>query len=574
MASTTSQTYKTLSTMEIQSLGQEHYRKRNYTAALEAFTAAIEQADKPPVSLLDGRAATFGKLGNLSAALRDAKEMIRIGRAEGYLRAGKVLQLMGKPDLALAIYERGLNKLPFCHPSRNLLHGMCKKLRPVVKPATLLDPFLFLPVELAQMVVDHLTFIELVKCLRVSKGWNEYLTSITKLWTNLDLSHAKRPVRVASVKACLRRSRGDITRATLNGLVTLQGGILKLITANCRELQSLEICQGLVSASLLEAAPLAHRLDTLILSKQCEVTIDTVMYLLKTCRDLSKAEFHTISEMGNSVAQWPTDMVSLKELRLGSYTPRICSSYRSAASLSLETLHYRAPNLSVLSLHNWSTRHRVDRLAYRSLSELSRLDLQGNTMVLFPVLPASIRHLNLSDSSISCMGTSQCDAILGDLFLPNLHELDVSGSNAMTPALLDRLLRGSEVGLNRLAISHAPGSYAPVLADCLRDGLLENLVALEVAGKDVGDAEMELLAERAPALTRLDVSCTKVTGLGVKAVVTRKKGTALERLAVLHCDGVSLDAVTLARAAGVSVDYGFPDPGKKSRRMSTFLLGR
>ena len=199
------------------------------------------------------------------------------------------------------------------------------------------------------MVVDYLAFVDLVyvplslidihvncvrsKCLRVSKSWNEYLTSMSHLWTNLDLSASKRPVRVSSIKACLRRSKGEITRATLNGIVSLQGGALKLITANCKDLRYLEIRQGFVSASLLEAAPLAHRLDTLILSNQCEVTIDTVVSLLNICRSLSRAEFHTISEVVRNVAQWPLELDSLKQLRLGSYTPHIYSSYRSAVFL-------------------------------------------------------------------------------------------------------------------------------------------------------------------------------------------------------------------------------------------------
>lgn len=39
---------------------------------------------------------------------------------KGYLRAGKILQLMGKPEVALAIYERGLGSIPLNHPAREV----------------------------------------------------------------------------------------------------------------------------------------------------------------------------------------------------------------------------------------------------------------------------------------------------------------------------------------------------------------------------------------------------------------------------------------------------------------------
>lgn len=165
------------------------------------------------------------------------------------------------------------------------------------------------------------------------------------------------------------------------------------------------------------------------------------------------------------------------------------------------------------------------------------------------------------------MGTLQCEEILRTVDLPNLETLDVNQSNALTPSLLERLLRGSKLGLTKLAISHVPGSYGTVLTDCLNDGLLENLVELDVAGKEVGDEEMELLAERAPKLKRLDVSCTKVSGVGVKALVT-KEGTSLKWLCLKHCASVSLDAVTMAKVAGIFVEYGFPDPCR-SRRINT-----
>jgi len=60
--------------------------------------------------LLDNRAATHEKLGNLDVALKDGRAMIEMsqGEVQGYLRTGKVLQQKDMSALALKVYQRGL----------------------------------------------------------------------------------------------------------------------------------------------------------------------------------------------------------------------------------------------------------------------------------------------------------------------------------------------------------------------------------------------------------------------------------------------------------------------------------
>lgn len=80
------------------------------------LTAAqsTKSAGAVTVNLLDSRAATHEKLGNLDAALKDGRNMIEMskGEVQGYLRTAKVLQQLNKADLALKIYERGLRLVP------------------------------------------------------------------------------------------------------------------------------------------------------------------------------------------------------------------------------------------------------------------------------------------------------------------------------------------------------------------------------------------------------------------------------------------------------------------------------
>jgi F-box/TPR repeat protein Pof3 len=83
-----------------------HARKQ----ALSLATAATLQ-----LSILDNRAAAQEKLGNdhLLSALKDARKMMVLQKTsvKGYLRAGKILQLMGQLDVALETYKYGLKQL-------------------------------------------------------------------------------------------------------------------------------------------------------------------------------------------------------------------------------------------------------------------------------------------------------------------------------------------------------------------------------------------------------------------------------------------------------------------------------
>ncbi|KAK5284097.1 hypothetical protein LTR16_005279 [Cryomyces antarcticus] len=98
---------------ELQELGRIYYGRKEYQKALNAFTEAIDMSNAPTSSLLENRAATFEKLEDLQAALREGKRTIQSWKQDvtGYLRTGKILRMMDKPDVALSIYQYGLRKV-------------------------------------------------------------------------------------------------------------------------------------------------------------------------------------------------------------------------------------------------------------------------------------------------------------------------------------------------------------------------------------------------------------------------------------------------------------------------------
>ena len=104
----------------LQSAGRAHYLEGNYTVAISAFTKALKLPNVPTIvqiGILHNRAAAWEKIGgtgNLELALLDMRLMmtqLSNVQAEGYLFAGKILQLLDKDKSALDMYEEGIKRV-------------------------------------------------------------------------------------------------------------------------------------------------------------------------------------------------------------------------------------------------------------------------------------------------------------------------------------------------------------------------------------------------------------------------------------------------------------------------------
>ena len=116
---------------------------------------------QPSVRLLDFRAATYEKLGDLNLALKDAHACLKMYEHDvrGYLRAGKLLQIMDKPSAALKLYQRGINNTIEGTDSLRKMHD--KLSRQMTAPSAV-DPLAMLPLELIQMILSYLNFRQIV----------------------------------------------------------------------------------------------------------------------------------------------------------------------------------------------------------------------------------------------------------------------------------------------------------------------------------------------------------------------------------------------------------------------------
>ncbi|MCJ1415489.1 hypothetical protein MMC32_001821 [Xylographa parallela] len=548
-----------------QKRGQDCYRAKEYKEALRCFDAAVAQCDDPPLSILDNRAATYTKLEEFPKALADGRHMIQVAKAEvkGYLRTGQILQLMGKDKTALGIYEYGLKNVPRTNEDVKLLQGMydkllrkCSAMDPAIAPK-IIDPLKFLPLELAQMVLQNLSFKTIVSLLRVSKLWKAILESIPALWRHIDLSKTKRSVRYSAIKACVIRSRGTLTHATLSHYDSVNSDALTYIVSRCKRLEYLELRTGISNESLLRTAATASSLRTLILLSGNEVSLDTVTQLLAQSKSLEHAEFY-IRTRGHA-AKWEGDLSKLRVLKL-----HAAKDSQGSLRLELDDLFPKVPNLHTLSLQTRTATSPRIASDYSSLISLHTLSLTDVDIATFPCLPPSLQSLSLINAWGIGSHSDVADAYMERNDFSALTSLTVSAARFLRPVVVAGLIGSGRNKLQKLDLRDFDASLG--ITALISEGHLAEVTDLRLSNADVSDDLAGLVARCCPKLRGFDASYNmKLTGVGVKALVLKEGG--LQRLNLNHCVGVGSDAVEYARGKGVVVHFTFPDIVKSGKRV-------
>ena len=515
---------------------------------------------KPPIALFDNRAATYTNLGRLKPALRDGKQMIEQDKSNctGYLRAGKILQLLEKPDTALDIYQLGLRRALPSDPNTKLLQGIRDKLAKQCAPPKAVDPFQVLPIEIVEIIISHLRFKDTVHMLRVSKSWRDLLSSMPRLWANLDFSNAKKNVRLTTVRKYVKNGQGTCSAICFDHFGLFQQNILSYVASRCRGMREVRLLSGFVGASLLKAAPCAVNLQTLIISSQCETTSDTVSQLLQQCVNLERAEFHDVNASTSYVQK--------------SFMPKMHTLVLNARPgfrdvLDFHQLLVQIENICSLTLRNWEDFDPSEPLDFSYLPTLEYLDISNLTTALPPRLPESIRSVDMTkcnDNNYTGIGAPQT---YEPPVLPNLSTLLLGHSYIHTPPQAIDIFTANRGGLRVVDISGI--LLEDQVPSLILDGHLARVEKLKLRENAVGDAVASLIAEKLSELQQLDLARTMVTGVGVKALITGLKGK-LEWLGLDECRHTSVDAVELARSMGVKVSYRFPDQrgGKKIRNQT------
>ncbi|KAL9132243.1 MAG: hypothetical protein Q9217_000047 [Psora testacea] len=494
--------------------GTEHFRERDYKAALQCFDEAVKQDAEAPLPILDKRAATYVKLGDLHHALFDAGKMIR-------------------QDQSSAILSEAL------------------------APPRAMDPFKTLPEEIAGIVFALLDFKDVVNLSRVCTSWRFMVIHNSSLWTNIDFISARKAIPSSTVREYIKRSQGKVKRLATKAFKDDQKAALKHVIQRCRELQELYLHSGFVGSSLLGAMSCAYNLRTIIASSLCETSLETVTQLLGCCSNLERAEF-CLADARSSPSDWKHHLPKLVCLRLDNQSVQ-CSK------LPLSELLAKIPNIRSLRLRGFGLDegHKINDFSV--VPHLAHLDIAKSSIRSFR-LPPSLSELNVNDVYFLGSNIGQPSADLKDQYLPRLVRLSLSGWALGIRAFLHTWLNPNRGNLRQLDLSRQKSITGPFLSELIEEGFLENIEELKLNQCDIGDEIVALLARRARRLERLDLEWTRVTGIGVKELVTNLRDT-LRYLGLDSCRSTSIDAVQLARSMGLTVSFRFPDDARKGKKV-------
>lgn len=172
-------------------------------------------------------------------------------------------------------------------------------------------------IDLVSTNIDLLTWA-LSICLAVTRAWKRLLESSHKLWTTLDTTSVRKPIREKSLKIHFRRSNWTLDTALLT-MKAIDAQRMAWITKWCTKLKNLQMHgRGMIGESLTLALPNAKCLENLYVSRNTEITLSSVQTALKLCKDtLVTATFLNVqgTKGGFLAGRWEV-MKSMKTLRL------------------------------------------------------------------------------------------------------------------------------------------------------------------------------------------------------------------------------------------------------------------
>ncbi|KAG7832225.1 hypothetical protein KL920_000560 [Ogataea angusta] len=199
--------------MDLVEKGLHLFEKGKYQDARRVLSRAVDIAQEELKKgenqwrsklglLLDSRAACHQKLGDLDAALADARQQMALEpyKCKSYLRASKIHTLAGRDKDALEVLEAGVRRLErgktkygsrlqinerlFEKMTAEMEELRQKSLRdPAAKRRKVksYDPLNYLPFELQATIFSHLDQPSIMSCLLVSRRWKQTLESMPRL---------------------------------------------------------------------------------------------------------------------------------------------------------------------------------------------------------------------------------------------------------------------------------------------------------------------------------------------------------------------------------------------------------
>jgi F-box/TPR repeat protein Pof3 len=418
-------------------------------------------------------------------------------------------------------------------------------------------------VELAEMVLEYLPFRHLVSCMRVSKGWRDYLSKLPKLWMHLDLKGARKPVPRSFINSAFRYSEMRMTRVTLHRFEHMD--VIKNLAKAAKHLTEVEIISlpHAMSASLVEVAKSSSKLKKFTI--HADITADAVERILQARPTLEHVAFHGVLPLKHPM-KWTETFVHLHTFSL------TCIEKTSAQQLEIAKLLSLTPSLRSLSLCNVNAFHVSDRgwpLDASQLPSLTTLILKRVTFEQYIALPDTLQCLVL-DNDGGTLGRFSNSLSWAYAKLADLTHLSLSGFS-VSPEKFDMLL---DLHIEDRALKPLIGGkpLQHLSLRCLLDPevtlingpkavlcksqriLTPHLESLDLGTMPCTDDDVEHLLTYETGLTTIDLSNTNITGASIKMLVD--KLSSLKQITADNCTKItSRDAIDYAERKGVAVSY-------------------
>lgn len=216
----------------------------------------------------------------------------------------------------------------------------------------------------------------------------------------------------------------------------------------------------------------------------------------------------------------------------------------------------KVPKVRKLTLADWtwSSDTVLSHMNFTNLGELHQLKIVGNDNLVFPRLPPSLRILNLRRSTTNRTLSQEGNENLISNSLPKLTDLVLTEFFDLTLNRLLSLLRDSKGKLESLNVESCVQLESKDINTLVESSYLEEVTRLTLCKLSIDDSTAELIAQNLPLLKNIDLSLTRVTGIGVKAIIL-KSHSRLERLVLNGCR-LDRDVIDFAIANGITVDHG------------------
>lgn len=301
-----------------------------------------------------------------------------------------------------------------------LLKKSHKDLMDKLCPPTSVDPLTVLPRELAEMVLEYLTFRQRINACLVTKGWAHFIRSSPNLWTHLDLTGARKKVSGKFISRAINVARTKLRAATLNNLYDFEKTVRALVKACPLEELTLLRC-GLVGQPLTDAVA-KSRLKSLTVHKDSELQPYQLQHLIKAVSEQIES-FHCNLGRGGFATIDGANCKNLKTLSLSFPNPAGLTSLLANISTCL-------PSLQSLTLRQTETNSAFRTGMHMDLDKCDQLqcvDLNlafSSTSLL--TLPQSLRVVKLSPMLVSNPGyffRPIEHGLQAHYSLPNMEEL-------------------------------------------------------------------------------------------------------------------------------------------------------